>query len=99
MFQNISQIFTMATLGFTSNLKKFLQLSEMVANGVTVRAILTDACQQQPALRSYIFDDQGHLRHHIAIFVQGKLVTDREGLSDPVPPNAAVYIFQALSGG
>jgi sulfur carrier protein ThiS len=39
------------------------------------------------------------LRKHIAVFVDGKMVADREGLSDPVNQDSEIYIMQALSGG
>jgi hypothetical protein len=35
----------------------------------------------------------------MVVFVNGHQVRDRHGLSDPVEPNAEVYVAQALSGG
>jgi sulfur-carrier protein len=53
----------------------------------------------RPALRSYVLDDQGALRRHVAVYVNGRLVNDRTGLTDPVGPRDEIYVFQALSGG
>jgi len=39
------------------------------------------------------------LRWHVAVYVNGRLVTDRTGLTDPVGPHDEIYVFQALSGG
>jgi sulfur-carrier protein len=39
------------------------------------------------------------MRHHVVAFVNGEPVRDKDTLSDPVPADAEVYIFQALSGG
>jgi hypothetical protein len=39
------------------------------------------------------------LRRHIAIFVDGRQVNDRETLADAVTENAEIYVVQALSGG
>jgi hypothetical protein len=35
----------------------------------------------------------------VIVFVNGEMIRDRENLSDPVPPEAEVYVMQALSGG
>jgi molybdopterin synthase sulfur carrier subunit len=52
-----------------------------------------------PPLRGYILDDQGGVRKHIAIFLNGEPIIDRHRLSDPVPDGAEVHVMQALSGG
>ena len=55
--------------------------------------------RQWPGIKGYIVDDQGKLRQHVNIFIDGELIQDREGLSDPLRPESEVYFFQALSGG
>lgn len=52
-----------------------------------------------PGLRSYVLDDQGRLRTHVAIYVDGRLVRDRVALGDKVGKSAAIHVMQALSGG
>ena len=52
-----------------------------------------------PLLKAYVLDDQGRLRKHIAIFIDG-VMTAREGaLARPLHDSSHVYVFQALSGG
>jgi molybdopterin synthase sulfur carrier subunit len=46
-----------------------------------------------------VLDEQNALRKHMNVFVDGEQIRDREQLSDPVPPGADLYVFQALSGG
>jgi sulfur-carrier protein len=53
----------------------------------------------QPRLRGYVLDDQGAVRRHVAIYLNGQPVADRIGLTDPVRPQDEIYVFQALSGG
>ena len=53
----------------------------------------------RPALRGYVLDDQGALRRHVAVYVNGEPVSDRAGLTDPVGPHDEIYVFQALTGG
>ena len=65
----------------------------------TVRGALDGIFDRYPGIRHYILDDQGHVRHHVQIFVDGKLIADRDQLSDAVDDASEVSILQALSGG
>lgn len=65
----------------------------------TVRAALEAVFAAQPELRGYLLDDQGGLRRHVAVFVDGRLLHDRRALSDAVEPQSEIYVVQALSGG
>lgn len=67
--------------------------------GATVGEVLGEYFDLHPGVRSYVLDDAGAVRKHVAIFVDGDLVTDRTGLSDPVAESATLHVFQALSGG
>jgi hypothetical protein len=64
-----------------------------------VREVLDCYLQLHPAARSYVLDDHGAMRSHVVIFVDEARATDRLGLADPVPPEAEVWVMQALSGG
>ncbi|HZN61470.1 MAG TPA: MoaD/ThiS family protein [Planctomycetota bacterium] len=89
----------MATVTFTANLQQHLAAPPVEAAGRTVRDVLDSAFRDNPKLRSYVLDDQGGLRKHMVVFVNGRAISDRSGLSDPVPEGADVYVMQALSGG
>ena len=65
----------------------------------TARSALDVYFELYPAVRSYVLDDAGAVRKHVAVFVDGDLVTDRAGLTDPVTPTSTIHVFQALSGG
>jgi molybdopterin converting factor small subunit len=70
-----------------------------VVAGATVRAVFDALFAEFPQLRDYATDEHGALRHHVVAFVNGVAVRDKTGLQEPVPPDAEVYLFQALSGG
>lgn len=89
----------MPRVTFTPHLERFLDTTPLAVSGETVATALADVFAANPRLRSYLLDDHGHLRRHVNIFVDGKPVEDRAGLSDAVPPTAEIFILQALSGG
>jgi molybdopterin converting factor small subunit len=89
----------MATVSFTSALQRFLPAPSAQVEGSTVGAALAAVFASRPALRGYVLDDQGALRRHVAVYVNGEPVRDRVGLTDPVGSHDEIHVFQALSGG
>ena len=53
----------------------------------------------QDRLGAYVLDDQGALRKHMTILVDGQRIRDLEHLSDAVGPSSEIWVMQALSGG
>src|SRR5262245_22438490 len=78
----------MARVVFTSNLRRDVACPPVEAPGASVRAVLEAVFVDNPRLRGYILDDQGRLREHVAVFVDGRLIRDRTTLADPVPSEA-----------
>ena len=60
---------------------------------------LSRVFRDNPGLRSYVLDDQGRLRTHVVIYVDGRPLRDRVTLGDPLHDAAEVHVMQALSGG
>lgn len=89
----------MARVTFTANLQRHLSCPPVVVEGGTVREVLDAVFADNAAARGYVLDDQAALRKHMAIFVNGSQIRDRARLSDPVPEDGEIYVFQALSGG
>ena len=89
----------MPTVCFTTALQRFLPAPTTRVAGKTVTEALDAVFAAQPRLRGYVLDDQGAVRRHVAIYLNGQPVADRIGLTDPVGPQDEIYVFQALSGG
>ena len=90
----------MATVKFTQALKRFYpSLAPLDIEAEQVVSILEKIEELHPGISAYILDDQGRLRKHVNIFVDGQMITDREAQSDSLAANSEVYIMQALSGG
>lgn len=89
----------MVLVRFTQNLQRHVSCPSMEVRGGTVREVLEAVFAENQAARGYVLDDQGALRRHMAVFVDGLQVKDRGGLSDAVPHDGKVDVMQALSGG
>ena len=89
----------MPLIRFTPSLRRHVAVSDVEVAAVTVRDALDEVFTSTPALRSYLVDEQGALRKHVTVFVDGTPIRDRHGLSDDLQPDSEVDVIQALSGG
>ena len=89
----------MASVTFTRNLQRLLPCPPAEAQGTTVKEVLEGVFDSNPRARGYVLDDQGSLRRHMVVFINGEPVRDRMSLTDAVPTGAEIYVMQALSGG
>lgn len=89
----------MPRVSFTQNLQRHVACPPADVPGATVREALDAAFAANPQVRGYVLDDQGELRRHMAVFVDGEMLRDRRGLSDAVGPRTEIHVMQALSGG
>jgi hypothetical protein len=89
----------MPSVKFTQHLERHLAAPPLEVGGETVREALDHAFRANARLRGYVLDDQGRLRKHVVVFVDGRRIRDREGLSDPVAASSELLVMQALSGG
>jgi sulfur-carrier protein len=89
----------MAHLFFAASIQRHIPLPERDVAAGTVDEALAAVFADEPRLRGYILDDQGGLRRHLAVYVDGRPVRDRRHLSDAVGAESRIYVVQALSGG
>jgi len=89
----------MPTVRFTQNIQRHLSCPPLEAQGTTTREVLENYFSTNPQARSYVLDDQGHLRKHMAIFIDGRQIADRDRLTDPVTAESILDVVQSLSGG
>ena len=84
---------------FTSNLQRHVDCPETEVAAGTLRMVLAQVFVAQPQARGYVLDEQGHLRRHVTVFIDGRRVRDRERLDEVVGASSEVYVMQALTGG
>ncbi len=90
----------MPLIRFTRNIQRHVACPDRRVDGLTARQALDQYFQNgSEKARLYVLDDRGALRQHMAMFINGKPLRDREHLSDPVECETIIDVFQALSGG
>jgi sulfur carrier protein ThiS len=88
-----------ARIAFTQHLQAVGPSGPLAYPGATVAELLDAVAADFPRLKGYVLDDQGRVRKHIAIFVDGVMQPRERALALPVDDRTEVYVFQALSGG
>ncbi|MCO8124038.1 MoaD/ThiS family protein [Stieleria sp. TO1_6] len=89
----------MVTVEFTSQLAQHVDCPTETLEAATIRELFDVVFKRNPQARGYILDDQDCIRKHVAVFIDGQLLHQRENLDTPLGPNSQVYVMQALSGG
>ncbi len=89
----------MPRVAFTPNLQRHVACPPRDVEGATVREALDAVFAGNPKARGYVLEDDGALRKHMNVFVDGRPVRDRVTLGDAVSPGGEIYVMQALSGG
>ena len=89
----------MPLVQFSANLARHTPAPDCHVVADTVAGALAAVFGSHPPLRSYVLDDQGALRKHVAIFVDGTCMVDRQTLSDALRPDSEILVVQSLSGG
>lgn len=89
----------MASVSFTQNIQRHIECPTVDVEAETVREALDRAFDGNDRARGYVLDEHGGVRKHMVVFVDGRPIKDRDGLSDPISKGSQVYVMQALSGG
>ncbi|MDE2384866.1 MAG: MoaD/ThiS family protein [Alphaproteobacteria bacterium] len=89
----------MAKVHFTSNLRRHVDCPSVEVQALNVAEALAQAFARNERLKTYVLDDQGHLRKHMRILVDGAAIKDLRSFNDAVQPGSEIWVMQALSGG
>lgn len=61
--------------------------------------VLEEAFAPWPILASRVRDEQGRIRQHVNVFVDGEDAKRGRGLDTPVGQSSVVHLVNAVSGG
>jgi hypothetical protein len=70
--------------------------TQVEAQGRTVDEALAHLNDRFPGIRFRVIDEQGRIREHMRVFVDGERVRE---IGVRLGPKAEVHVFGALSGG
>jgi molybdopterin converting factor small subunit len=73
--------------------------AEVEISGGTLGAALDDLAARLPQLERRLRDEQGRLRPHVLMFVDGVSVRSGAPMDTPVGDGAEVFVAPAVSGG
>lgn len=90
----------MVRVEFAASLRRHVRCEpQRVAPG-SLRTVLDSAlAAAPPELRHYVLDDQGHIRKHVAVFINRTMVLNRQKLDQALTSGDTVLVIQALTGG
>ena len=89
----------MVVVNFTPNLRRHLDCPPQKVEGASVAEAIAEACRRVPKLEGYILDEQGDLRKHVTLFLNGVELKGAQAMQTPLSTGAELYVMQALSGG
>jgi sulfur-carrier protein len=90
---------TSVFVSFAPHLQRHVPCPPQTVSAKSLRLALDAALLAAPALRHYVFDEQHHIRKHVAVFLNGTLIRDRINLDVALNDGDKVNVIQALSGG
>jgi molybdopterin converting factor small subunit len=89
----------MAEVHFTARLRGVVPASPVIVDGATVGEALEHIFARNARARSYVLDEQGRLRKHVCIFLNGERLVHEAALDAALDGDAEIHVMQALSGG
>lgn len=85
----------MATVTLRAPLKQRAGTSALEVSGGTVREVLLSMENDVPSLKGWVLDEQGQIRRHVNVFVNGEPATPELAIAD----QDRIDIIHAISGG
>jgi len=89
----------MATISFSPNIRSQVDVDTTEVEGDTLGDAMNSLFSRHPGLKTYLLNDDGSVRKHVAFVINGTPIKDRNRLSDSLSASDDIFVMQALSGG
>jgi thiamine biosynthesis protein ThiS len=89
----------MPVVSFAPALTRYVPCPPQEVEGGTIAAALDAAFRAAPGLRGYVLDEQGAVRKHVAVFLNGDMVPREQAPARALASGDRVMVIQALTGG
>jgi sulfur-carrier protein len=90
---------SMPTVEFAPALTRHVACPKQQVQARTLGQALAAAFRAAPALQGYVLDEQGAVRKHVAVFLNGDMLARDTALARSVAAEDRVMVIQALTGG
>ena len=85
---------------FSPHLRRFIELPDQTQSAKeSLPEVIRDLDDRFTGLANYLVHENGSLRQHVNIFLDQRIVMDRQTLSDDLEGVKEIFFMQALSGG
>lgn len=84
---------------FAASLQRHIPCPPQNVAPASLREVIKAALLAAPDLSHYVFDDQGNIRKHVAIFINRDMLQNRADLTRTLNSGDQVLVVQALTGG
>ena len=85
---------------FPPHLRRFINLpTSCDAEGESMADLMDNLENQFAGVKNYLLHENGELRQHVNLFLDGKLVVEKQLKSVDLGDASELVIMQALSGG
>lgn len=84
---------------FAASLQRHIPCPPQSVTPASLREALQAALLAAPDLSHYVFDDQGNIRKHVAVFINRDMLQNRSVLTQMLNAGDQVLVVQALTGG
>ncbi len=90
----------MATLHIPTPLRPYTEgQSKIDLDGKDIASVLSQLVEEFPTVRSYIYDEQDHIRPYVNMFLNGEDVRNLQGDETLVGKDDKVRIVPSIAGG
>ncbi len=89
----------MPVVSFAPQLQRHVTCPTQRVEAATLGEALKAAFAAAPAMERYVLDEQGHVRKHVAVFLNNEMIASRRNMALPVAFADNIIVIQALSGG
>lgn len=89
----------MVQVKLTANLQKYFPKQELEVEAGNLRDLLRKMDDIQSGFSHYVIDEQNRIRKHVNVFINGRLIIDKNRLDHSFDKGSTIHIMQALSGG
>lgn len=90
----------MPVIRFPTPLRYYVEnQSEVVSSAVTVDDLLKDLVSRYPSLKVHLVDQDGKLRRHFHIFVNGEHVRELNGMETILKTEDQLILLASAAGG